>query len=85
MDQEAFQNVFSKALQAFRAAEAAKKARELVRRKSVLTNSTLPGRLINMSCKVGIWFLCADSNMCSCMDLITAPTNSGCIVPRVLL
>ena len=37
--------VLSKALQAQRAAEAAKKARELVRRKGVLGRSTLPGKL----------------------------------------
>lgn len=48
MDKEGFQNVVSKAIQAFKAAEAAKKARELVRRKSVLTNSTLPGRFIKL-------------------------------------
>lgn len=36
-------------LQAFKAAEAAKKARELVRRKSVLTKSTLPGKLADCS------------------------------------
>lgn len=36
-------------LQAFKAEEAAKKARELVRRKSVLTKSTLPGKLADCS------------------------------------
>ena len=38
-------SILGKALAAQRAAEAAKKARELVRRKSVLTKSTLPGKL----------------------------------------
>ncbi|GMH39786.1 hypothetical protein BSKO_07684 [Bryopsis sp. KO-2023] len=42
---DALQSVVSKAMQAFRAAEAAKRARELVRRKTVLTKSTLPGKL----------------------------------------
>ncbi|XP_002992062.2 DNA gyrase subunit B, chloroplastic/mitochondrial [Selaginella moellendorffii] len=37
--------ILSKALQAYKAAEAAKKARELVRRKNVLKTSTLPGKL----------------------------------------
>jgi DNA gyrase B len=37
--------IVSKALTAARAAEAARKARELVRRKHVLTRSTLPGKL----------------------------------------
>lgn len=45
MDMTTFGTVLSKALQAFKAAEAAKKARELVRRKSVLVKSTLPGKL----------------------------------------
>lgn len=37
--------IVNKALTAARAAEAARKARELVRRKSSLTSSTLPGKL----------------------------------------
>ena len=41
--------VLSKALQAYRAAEAAKKARDLVRRKSALTKTTLPGKLADCS------------------------------------
>jgi DNA gyrase subunit B len=41
--------VMSKALQAFKAAEAAKKARDLVRRKSALTKTTLPGKLADCS------------------------------------
>ena len=45
LDPTTFGLVLSKAMQAARAAEAAKKARELVRRKSVLTRSTLPGKL----------------------------------------
>ena len=42
---QAFASVIAKASQATRAADAAKKARELVRRKNVLTRSTLPGKL----------------------------------------
>lgn len=45
LDAGALGAILAKALQAFRAAEAAKKARELVRRKSVLVKSTLPGKL----------------------------------------
>ena len=45
MDPSILNAVLSKALQAQRAADAAKKARELVRRKSVLSKSTLPGKL----------------------------------------
>lgn len=41
--------ILAKAMQAARAAEAAKKARELVRRKNVLTKSTLPGKLADCS------------------------------------
>ncbi|MEL7354550.1 MAG: DNA topoisomerase subunit B, partial [Cyanobacteria bacterium J06560_5] len=41
--------ILSKAIQAFNAAEAAKKARDLVRRKSVLESSTLPGKLSDCS------------------------------------
>ena len=41
----AFAAIFAKGLQAARAADAARKARELVRRKNVLTRSTLPGKL----------------------------------------
>lgn len=44
--------VLGKALQAYKAAEAAKKARDLVRRKSVLTRSTLPGKLADCTSNV---------------------------------
>lgn len=45
-------NVIGKALQAYKAAEAAKKARDLVRRKSSLTRTTLPGKLADCSSSV---------------------------------
>jgi len=41
--------ILEKAIQAFNAAEAARRARELVRRKSVLESSTLPGKLAECS------------------------------------
>jgi DNA gyrase subunit B len=45
MDPGILNQILGKAVSAWRAAEAAKKARELVRRKTVLTKSTLPGKL----------------------------------------
>jgi DNA gyrase subunit B len=41
--------IIEKAVQAFKAAEAARRARELIRRKSVLESSTLPGKLADCS------------------------------------
>jgi DNA gyrase subunit B len=43
--------ILEKALQAFNAAEAARRARDLVRRKSVLESSPLPGKLADCSSK----------------------------------
>ncbi len=43
--------ILEKAIQAFKAAEAARHARELVRRKSVLESSPLPGKLADCSTK----------------------------------
>ncbi len=45
MDTATLNQILGKAVSAWRAADAARKARELVRRKSVLTKSTLPGKL----------------------------------------
>ena len=44
-DPSILSSIVSKAVSAARASEAAKKARELVRRKSALTRTTLPGKL----------------------------------------
>jgi DNA gyrase subunit B len=52
LDPSTLNTVLGKALQAYKAAEAAKKARDLVRRKSVLTRSTLPGKLSDCSSNV---------------------------------
>ena len=45
MDTAACGAILAKGISAFKAADAARKARELVRRKSTLTKSTLPGKL----------------------------------------
>ncbi|MEO0869039.1 MAG: toprim domain-containing protein, partial [Cyanobacteria bacterium J06642_11] len=42
-------SILEKAIQSFNAAEAARRARDLVRRKSVLESSTLPGKLADCS------------------------------------
>lgn len=52
LDPSTLSSVLGKAIQAAKAAEAAKKARELVRRKSVLTKSTLPGKLADCTSNV---------------------------------
>lgn len=54
-------------LQAFKAAEAAKKARELVRRKGVLTKSTLPGKLAD----------CSSSNKEECEIFLVEGDSAG--------
>ena len=53
MHPEHFKAVLGKAQQAAHAADAAKKARELVRRKNVLTRSTLPGKLADCTSASG--------------------------------
>mmetsp|Transcript_7649 Transcript_7649/g.18620 ORF Transcript_7649/g.18620 Transcript_7649/m.18620 type:complete len:689 (+) Transcript_7649:76-2142(+) len=50
-DKEACYSILEKAIEAYQASEAAKKARELVRRKSVLEFTTLPGKLADCSLK----------------------------------
>jgi DNA gyrase subunit B len=52
LDPSTLNTIVGKALQAYKAAEAAKKARDLVRRKTVLTRSTLPGKLADCSSSV---------------------------------
>ncbi|KAK1319353.1 hypothetical protein QJS10_CPB04g00491 [Acorus calamus] len=47
---DALESILSKSLNALKAALAAKRARELVRTKSVLKSSTLPGKLADCSC-----------------------------------
>ncbi|CAM6092289.1 unnamed protein product [Calypogeia fissa] len=47
---DVLETILSKAIQAFKAAMAAKKARELVRRKNVLKSAMLPGKLSDCSC-----------------------------------
>ena len=48
---ESCNRILDKAIEAFQAAEAAKKARDLVRRKSILEFTTLPGKLADCSLK----------------------------------
>jgi len=50
-NKEIFSLIIDKALEAYNAAEAAKKARDLVRRKSVLEFTTLPGKLADCTLK----------------------------------
>lgn len=50
---DAFAALLGKGLQAAKAAEAARKARDLVRRKNVLTRSTLPGKLADCTSEWG--------------------------------
>ncbi|PRW39388.1 DNA gyrase subunit B isoform A [Chlorella sorokiniana] len=67
MDPTTLNTVLAKAMQAFKAAEAAKKARELVRRKSVLTKSTLPGKLAD----------CASTNRDECEIFLVEGDSAG--------
>lgn len=71
MDTGAFQKILGKALAAARAAEAAKKARDLVRRKSVLTKSTLPGKLSD----------CTSSNLAESEIFLVEGDSAGAFSP----
>jgi len=51
LNPEVLDHIVAKAMQAMKAAEAAKRARELVRRKSVLRPSALPGKLADCACQ----------------------------------
>ena len=72
--------ILGKAMSAWRAAEAAKKARELVRRKSVLTKSTLPGKLADCTtsdkAESEIFVVEGDSAGVQCCP--AAVVDSGC-------
>ena len=82
-------SILGKAIAAPKAAEAAKKARELVRRKSVLTKSTLPGKLADCQStdkEESEVFLVEGDSAGTCVDsLMSTIMNSLTLIDSLLI
>ena len=74
-DTPTFNTVAQKALQAFQAAEAAKKARDLVRRKNAIVRSTLPGKLAD----------CSSTDLDTTEIFLVEGDSAGCPFPTAML